>query len=537
MPIITVDGRSIECAAGAMLLPVLIENGIHVPHYCWHPQLSIDGSCRLCQVEVEGSPKLVISCNMPIRDGMVVHTTTPAVQSARRGVLEMLLVNHPLDCPICDKAGECSLQDYSFAFGSRQGRTREPRRKLEKRKDVGPRMVLDQERCILCRRCVRFCREITGTDELTVFNIGDRSVLDIMDDRPLANDYSICTADVCPVGALESKDFHHKLRVWFLKKTESVCPSCSNGCNITVNHYRDRVWRLMPRRNDAVNDSWMCDHGRLNYPYVNSADRLRQPLVRRDGQLQAVEWEDALSAAATQLRHAARADHGQRIGAVASPHLTNEENFRFRQLLQALEVINVDVAVRTGPSDDFLIKPEKAANARGARDVGLQPGAGGVGLPAMLEAAINGSLRVLYVCGPDLWDTADRQLIEKAIERLDCLIVQDISRSLLAERAHIVLPSLTFAEKTGTFTNHAGRVQRLHRACAAPDDQPSDGDIFSRVLGKVSEGRWAFDPVAVLEEIAASVPAYAGITYDAVGPLGWEVRSPAQLATTAEASG
>jgi len=535
MPKITIDGQEIEAPSGAMLLPVALENGVHIPHYCWHPKLSIDGSCRMCQVEVEGSPKLVIACNMPIRDGMVVRTKTPAVENARRGVMELLLVNHPLDCPICDKAGECLLQDYSFAFGSRVARTREPRRKLQKRKDIGPRMILDQERCILCRRCVRFCREVTGTNELGVFNMGDRSVLNVMPEAPLANDYSICTADICPVGALESKDFHHKLRVWFLKKTESVCPSCANGCNVTVHHYRDRVWRMMPRRNDAVNETWMCDHGRLNYQHVNSPDRLRQPLLRRNGHLEPVDWEEAIAAATTQLRRMARAPGGPAIGAVASPHLTNEENFRFAQLWRALNVASVDVAVVVGQKDALLIKAEKAANARGARDMGLLPGPGGVGLPAMLDAAARGQLRVLYVCGPDLWETADRQLLEQAIERLECLIVQDIVRSPLAERAHVVLPSLTFAEKTGTFTNFAGRVQRLRQAIQAPNEQPGDGEIFSRILGQLVEGRPAFEPAAVLQEIAAAIPAYAGLTFERVGPLGYALPSAAAAVPEATA--
>jgi len=520
MPTITIDGRTIEAPANAMLLPVALENGIHIPHYCWHPKLSIDGNCRMCQVEVEGSPKLVISCNTPIRDGMVVRTQTPVVQKARRAVMELLLLNHPLDCPICDKAGECLLQDYSFNFGSREGRSREPRRKLQKRKDIGPRVVLDQERCILCRRCVRFCREITGTNELGVFNMGDRSVLDVLEGTPLANDYSICTADICPVGALGNKDFHHQLRVWFLKKTPSVCPNCANGCNITVNHYRDRIWRLMPRRNDDVNQTWMCDEGRLNYRYVNSPARLRQPLLRRDGQLEPCAWEDAIAAAASHLRRAAHATQGHGIGAVASPHLTNEEHFRFRQVLQVLGVPNIDVAVRTGPSDHLLIKAEKAANARGARDLGLQPTADGVGLPGMLEAAVSGRITVLYVCGADLWETADRELLTKALERVEYLIVQDIFQSPLAERAHLVLPSATFAEKAGTFTNHARRVQRLQRAILLQDGQLDDGEIFTRLLRQFSEGPWTFQPDAVLTEIAASVPAYSGLTSARIGPLG-----------------
>jgi NADH-quinone oxidoreductase subunit G len=535
MPTITIDGQTIEAPNGAMLLPVALENGIHIPHYCWHPKLSIDGSCRMCQVEVEGSPKLVISCNMPIRDGMIVRTNTPAVQNARQGVMELLLVNHPLDCPICDKAGECLLQDYSYAYGSRRTRTEEPRRKLEKRKDIGPRMVLDQERCILCRRCVRFCREITGTNELGVFNMGDRSVLDVMEGTPLANAYSINTADICPVGALESKDFHHKLRVWFLKKTPSVCPSCSNGCNVTVHHYRDRVWRMMPRRNDAVNQTWMCDHGRLNYQFINSVERLRQPLLRRNGQLETCDWEEAIAETACQLRRTAHTHGAGAIGAVASPHLTNEEHFRFAQVLRTLGVPNVDVAVVLGPSDTLLIKPEKAANARGARDIGLRPAAGGLGLRAMLEAAVNGSIRVLYVCGSDVLQLVDTKLLEQAVANLECLIVQDTVRSPLADRAHIVLPSLTFAEKTGTFTNHAGRVQQIHQAVNPPEGQPSDGELFSRLLNDLSDARCTFEPAAVLKEIGEAVPAYAGITVARVGPMGW-VAADSQAAAAPGAS-
>jgi len=526
MATLTIDGRTIEAADNAMLLPVALENGIHIPHYCWHPKLSIDGSCRMCQVEVEGSPKLMISCNTPVRDGMVVRTTTPAVQKARRAVMELLLINHPLDCPICDQAGECLLQDYAFSFGSREGRSREPRRKLQKRKDVGPRVVLDQERCILCRRCVRFCREITKTNELGVFGMGDRSALDTLEGTPLANDYSICTADICPVGALLSKDFHHQLRVWFLKKTPSVCPNCANGCNITVNHYRDRVWRLLPRRNDAVNDTWMCDHGRLNYQFVNSTERLHQPLLRQDGQLAACEWEAAISAVASRLRRSAHATQGRGIGAVASPHLTNEELFRFRQVLTVLGVQSIDVAVRTGLSDHLLIKAEKAANARGARELGLSPGPQGSGLPGLLEAAASGQITALYVCGADLWETADRALLTKALEKVECLIVQDVFRSPLAERAHIVLPSATFAEKNGTFTNHGGRVQRINQAFELPAGQLSDGEIFSRLLRFLSEGLWTFRPEAVFEEIAAAVPGYAGMNYASIGQ-GWQALAPA----------
>lgn len=520
MPKVIIDGQEIEVPAGQMLLPAALEAGFHIPHYCWHPKLSIDGSCRMCQVEVEGSPKLVIACNTPVRDGMVVHTDTPRVQNARRGVMELLLVNHPIDCPICDKAGECLLQDYSYAFGSRRSRTREPRRKLEKRKEVGPRMILDQERCILCRRCVRFCREITGTSELGVFQMGDRSVLDVLPDAPLANDYSMNTADICPVGALETKDFHHRLRVWFLKKTPSVCPSCSRGCNITIQHYRNHIWRLMPRRNDSVNDTWMCDFGRLNYRFAHDTERLRLPLLRRGDRLEPCHWDDAVQAAARFLREAVRTHGAKQVGLLASPHLTNEESFRLAQLADVLGLVHVDLVVPMGTGDGFLIEPEKAANVVGARDMGLSPRAGGKDWREILDAAGRAEIRLLYICGSDLLRIVPAERWQTAFARVEQLILQDMFLSPLAERAQLVLPSLSWAEKIGTFTNKKRRVQQIHRALQPPEGQPSDGELFSRILSYLSEGPWAFDPTAVLEEIAQARPAYAGLSFAAVGLQG-----------------
>ena len=265
--------------AGHVLLQVALDHGIEIPHYCYHPKLSIDGSCRMCQVKIERAPKLAIACNTPVADGMVVDTQSAEVAEARRGVMELMLLNHPLDCPICDQAGECYLQDYSFGYGRQHARTTSPRRKGLKRHPIGPRVVFDEERCILCRRCVRFTEEISKTGELRVFGIGDRSHIGTVPDRPLDNAYSVCTADICPVGALLSADFHHKRRVWFLEEVESVCPSCANGCNIKLGMFRNEIQRLVPRRNDAVNDTWMCDHGRLHYHFVQDETRVRVPRV------------------------------------------------------------------------------------------------------------------------------------------------------------------------------------------------------------------------------------------------------------------
>jgi len=521
---LTLDGRALEAHEGTPLLQVMLDAGLDIPHYCYHPKLSIDGSCRLCQVKIEGMPKLQISCNTQVRDGMIVHTADPEVALARRGVLELLLINHPLDCPICDKAGECWLQNYAMRFGSRHARTLEPRRKRQKRLDIGERMLLDQERCILCRRCVRFCREISKTGELAVFNLGDRSVLDVYD-RRLDNDYSICTADICPVGALESKDFHHRIRVWFLQETASVCPGCSNGCNIMVSEYRNRIWRLIPRRNDAVNDTWMCDQGRLDYKFVDAPERLRAPMVAEGSALTQTTWQEALARASAAIA-ALKARHGDgAIGAVVSPHLTNEENFCFGELMRAAGAGKLAMAVRRGGADDFLVKAEKAPNARGARELGLVSG-GDDGLGELLRAVEAGELKGLYLCGHDPIDLLDPLealapgRLATILGRLELLIVHTLRLDRRLSAATVVFPTTTFAEKDGSFINHDGRVQRIYKAIETAPGWLSDGEVFTRLLNAIDGGERRFDAEAVWEPIRRAHPRFAGISLEALGASG-----------------
>jgi NADH-quinone oxidoreductase subunit G len=521
---LTVDGRAIESPEGIPLLQAMLDAGLDLPHYCYHPKLSIDGSCRLCQVKIEGMPKLQISCNTQVRDGMVVHTEDPEVALARRGVLELLLLNHPLDCPICDKAGECWLQNYAMRFGSRHARTLEPRRKHQKRIDIGERMLLDQERCILCRRCVRFCREISKTGELAVFNLGDRSVLDVYD-RRLDNDYSICTADICPVGALESKDFHHRLRVWFLQETASVCPGCANGCNIMVSEYRNRIWRLIPRRNDAVNDTWMCDQGRLDYKFVDAPERLRAPMVAESGALAQASWQEALARASAAIVEL-KARHGDRaMGAVVSPHLTVEENFRFGELMRAAGAGKLAMAVRRGVADDFLIKAEKAPNARGVRELGLVNG-GDDGLGELLRAAEAGEIKGLYLCGHDLLDLLELSdalapdRLSAILGRLELLIVQTLRLDPRLGAPTVIFPTTTFAEKDGSFINHAGRAQRIFKAIETAPGWLGDGEIFTRLLNAIDGGERRFDPDAMWEPIRRAHPRFAGISLEVLGASG-----------------
>jgi NADH-quinone oxidoreductase subunit G len=515
---VTVDNREIEAPEGATLLQVMLDAEMDIPHYCYHPKLSIDGSCRLCQVKIEGMPKLQISCNTQVRDGMKVTTLDPEVESTRRGVLELLLLNHPLDCPICDKAGECWLQNFAMRFGSGAARTVEPRRKHGKRMDIGEQILLDQERCILCRRCVRFCREISKTGELAVFNIGDHSVLDIYD-RRVDNDYSMCVADVCPVGALETKDFHHKIRVWFLEETASVCPSCSNGCNIMVSSARGKIWRLIPRRNDDVNDTWMCDAGRLNYKFVDDPDRLRVPMVAGPDGLAETTWMLALEQTVKAIADFTKRNGAKAFGVIVSPHLTNEENYRFGELLGAIGAGRIAMAVRHGKHDDFLIKAEKAANARGVRELGLVKGDDN-GLDELLRACEAGEIKALYICGDDLLDVVPLERLEGILAKIELLIVQDLKLRPQFARATIVLPTTTFAEKDGTFTNHAGRVQRIQRVLEPPPGWVADGEIFTVILNLVASGPDRFELGEVWAAMTREGGAFAGLKLDEIGPQG-----------------
>ena len=524
MPKFTIDGKEITVEPGTTVLQAAKAHGIPIPYFCWHPKLSIDGSCRMCQIEVERMPKLQIACNTPIVDGMVVHTQTERVKAARQAVMELLLINHPLDCPICDEAGECKLQDLTFQYGVPHSRFEEPKRRLEKRVEIGPRVMLDQERCILCRRCVRFCREIPKTGELIVEGRADFSVITTDPGRRLDNRYSINTVDICPVGALTSKDFRFKVRVWFLKDTPSICTGCSNGCNIHISAYKDRVYRFLPRRNDAVNETWMCDDGRLSYRGIQSADRIRAPRLRDDGTGEGAisqgtaPWDIAIEAAARRLRTALETGGARAIGVVASAHATNEDLFLFQKFCR--EVLGIErpgMIVPTWEPDDLLIKEEMAPNVAGARALGIGDADDA---RATLERCERGEIAALVVLGSDLLLVDDREKVLAALSKAATIVCLDTHESDLSRIAHVVLPAQSFAEKDGTMTNVKSRVQRLRPAIRPVGESKAEWEIVSLLAARMGHVFAGASPADLLKEIANEVEAFRGVTLERVGSQG-----------------
>jgi len=454
-----------------------------VPHYCWHPKLSVDGSCRLCQVEIEGVPKLQIACNTPVRDGMVIHTKNERVESARQGVMELLLLNHPLDCPICDQAGECKLQDYAFDYGVKHARTDLPRRPAKKSYDLGPTIVFDQERCILCRRCVRFCREVSGTGELGVFQRGEQSLLETFPGAELDNPYSMNVADICPVGALTTKDFRFKVRVWFLDDVPSLCNQCGRGCNINAGRSNNRVYRFVPRRNDAVNQTWMCDHGRMSYKGLTEG-RCTEARVGARG----VKYDEAISAAGDRLRTAL--DAKRPIVVVASPFASNEDLFVLQRLLTDLGCEPGTFSIDRGAADKLLLRADKCPNAEGARSLGFLESSSPVG-----EAAV---ALVLGKVAPDRLVNVETQIQ---------LVSHEADRS---EAAEVVLPVRSHAEYLGSFTNFERRAQRFEPFLEPCFEAWSFGDALTEIARAAKLPGWerSHDVLRVSRELADTVSSF-----------------------------
>ncbi len=452
---IVLNGREVEADPKKTLIAACHEHASHVPMYCYHPGLSPVGSCRICQVEVkqgETPARVVVACRTPVTEGMVVNTEAPKAHEARRQCLEFLLKNHPLDCPICDKAGECDLQDYSFLEGQGEGRSVEPRRKLEKRKSLGDVIVLDQERCILCSRCVRFFEEVTEKPQLTVAGLGARSTIETFADRPLEGNYQGNVADLCPVGALTLKDFRFQARVWNLTKTPSTCGECSRGCSITVEVLRKReVKRLRPRPNPLVNQFWMCDHGRFSFPRFGAGERLAGALVRGGAGLEPVAPEVALDEIADLVRV-----HGAPL-VVGSPWLTQEEGERARALGAQLFFVS---PAPSDLKDDFLHTGDPCPNRRGLTALGFEA----LTPEAACERLAGAKLALLV--GERVAELLGAENLARLPASLRLVVLDTHPTDAPAAQVQLGVPDAS--ERTGTWINVDGHAGPLGIARSAP---------------------------------------------------------------------
>jgi NADH-quinone oxidoreductase subunit G len=523
VPKLTIDGKEIEVTAGTNLIEAARVAGVEVPHYCYHPALSIAGQCRLCMVDIDKTPRPTIACNTQVAEGMVVHTETERVKQTRRSIMEFHLINHPLDCPVCDQAGECWLQIYYMKHGLYDPRMTDEKVHKPKAVPLGPHVMLDAERCILCSRCVRFCDEITGTGELGIFNRGDHSEIGLFPGHDLSNKYSGNVVDICPVGALTDRDFRFQVRVWYLDTAKSICPGCARGCNIDVHVSRRRphhnagrrVARLKPRFNADVNGWWICDDGRYGFGAVDAPTRIAMPSRRVEGGRREITWEEALADVVAALaRH--RPDE---IGVLASPRMSNEDLFALRALTDAAGITRRAFAVppaAPGDEDKLLIRRDKNPNTRGAELIGWSGDA-----QAMLADARAGRLRCLWIFHHDLfasgWPPAETRA---ALERVDALIWSGTNAGPTSERAHLVLPSAAWVEREGTFTNFEGRVQRFRTATEPFGSERPDWETAGQVLAGVTGEGAPTRAEQWFRKLAETVPAFQGMTYRSIGDTG-----------------
>jgi NADH-quinone oxidoreductase subunit G len=510
------DGKPVEVPKNVNLIEAAKIAGIDIPHFCFHPRLSVVGQCRMCLVEVEGIPKIQAACTTPLKDGLSIKTTTDKVRDSRAATMEFLLINHPLDCPICDQAGECTLQDNSFGYGNQVSRYDEQKRQFPTfdRTPIGPHVIADMTRCIQCTRCIRFCQEIAGTSELTFLDRGGRTLVWTHEGKPLANEWSACAADVCPVGALTAREFRFRKRVWYLQKTPSVCPGCNIGCNVSIESRDDTVYRFLPRLNPKVNDYWLCDYGRFLSESLNLRD-VEKASLREGGKVSDATVPEAIDRIAREIRSAIDAKGAASVFFLGSAHLSNEENFLLRKLADHLGCPNRDVVVDAGgprrikSQNGWLTGEEAAANFRGARDVGMAPAQGGYGLDAVLSG--KASPEVVFAADAAFSAAGDDSGKVANLRKARFLAVAGRIENALTRAANAVLPAASLAEKEGTFTNGQGRVQMFERAFLPKPPARPHWELILMLANALGFGERGWTPADLRAQIAAEVPNYGAV--------------------------
>ena len=523
MPSFELDGKTVEFEPGEKILSAAMRAGIQIPHYCYHPGMSVVATCRMCMVDVidmgngRPAPKLQTSCSMDAVEGMKVETMNEKVKDAKELVMEYLLINHPLDCPICDQSGECVLQDYSFEFGSGKSEMEYSKRVYGWR-DIGTFVALERNRCIHCTRCDRFTREITGTNEFGMFNRGHELTVDTYSDRPMTNQFQGNMADICPVGAITEKEFRFKRRVWKLKKTPSICVGCSTGCNVTIEYDKNEVFRLKPRDNPDVNKWWMCDQGRLTYKDLNIREnRIAYPLGKTAEGFQEISWENAFSAIREKISEL-QPTSNEVIGLVDT-HASNEELYLFKKLLKegfdSDQLFFPDLEWEQPVSDFFinsLITSDKSPNRAGARMLGLK----GAKSSEEVTSKIPTGTKVLLVFGKPF---EDKNLLSQA-GNIPLVINIAAWQSGWSETADVTLPGRLHSEKDATYTNKAGRVQRVNTAIRAFHKTRPDWMVLCGLMELLDVDNKADSAEAVFQELSEIEKAFQGLQWESIGSDG-----------------
>ena len=584
MASIIIDGREIECGERVSVLQGALEAGWDIPHYCYHPGLSVVASCRLCLMEMKmphpktremgWAPKLMPSCQTPVKDGMEVRFDTAKVRRNQQDCMAYFLLNHPLDCPVCDQAGECSLQDYSRKFGESTGRMVEAKNKNPK-KDIGSKTLLYSDRCVMCSRCVRFCDEVAGTGELGILHRGSRSEIDVFPGIPLENELQGNVVDICPVGSLMDKDFLMDQRVWFLKGAKSICPGCSTGCAIRVDHNRGQVWRLKPRFNPGVNDWWMCDEGRFGWKYVHDERRLRRLVVRRGAEEEHPDWSAFAEIASVRFGEVVARQGPGKIAVMLSPFMACEEAWLLATFIRRVDpeatlvmgpvpvegddtaypkrqnvktskrqnkpgplikppmvsaVFTVETSKRQnvetskrqneegaghGNGDvKFMVRAEKCPNRRGIEMILEGLGGSVATFDEFVAKAGKGAFVAAWIVGGYPNDWAPKELAS-AVGKIGMVFAQDIFPNKVTDAAKVVVPSCSWAERSGCFVNCQGKIQPFDAAIAPLEGCQRDGNYLYALLGEPG----LYNAAKVRDRMAASLAQFSELHHAPETPV------------------